>query len=454
MKSARSMMPAAAAAVLASSATGQTCAPHWTGIFQPPVGQEVRSLRVLDDGSGQALYVGMVGTPNGVGRWNGSQLTLLGSVSGALQSSPSGVYSLEMFDDGSGAALHIGGSFTAAGGTMAHGVAKRTGAGWQPLGQGMDGGVRALLVHDDGSGAALYAGGYFTSAGGLGASRVARWDGGHWSALGSGLTGGTMLQFPVQAHPAVYALASFDDGHGPALYAGGLFAHAGGSPAGSIARWKNGAWEPVGNGLSWNGTDQALVITMRAHIGSVGPSLYVGGRVNFGAQNENPLVARWNGVAWNPVGAWLPGYYVTSFAEAGYWGANALHASIYPYNTPPLQGSVFRLDGNNWVTIGMTETAPVRVLLGYSDGGGATDLLAGGAFSNMSGVYAGRLARWIGCGDGCYADCDGNGLSVADFGCFQSSFAAGSSYADCNADSVLTAADFGCFQTRFVAGCP
>jgi hypothetical protein len=54
----------------------------------------------------------------------------------------------------------------------------------------------------------------------------------------------------------------------------------------------------------------------------------------------------------------------------------------------------------------------------------------------------------------CYADCDDNQvLTVADFGCFQTRFAAADPEADCNADGRLTVADFGCFQTEFVAGC-
>ncbi len=54
-----------------------------------------------------------------------------------------------------------------------------------------------------------------------------------------------------------------------------------------------------------------------------------------------------------------------------------------------------------------------------------------------------------------YADCNLSGmLTIADFGCFQSKFAAGDPYADCNQSSTLTIADFGCFQSAFAAGCP
>ncbi len=56
---------------------------------------------------------------------------------------------------------------------------------------------------------------------------------------------------------------------------------------------------------------------------------------------------------------------------------------------------------------------------------------------------------------GCYPDCNGvGGLTVADFGCFQTKFVAGDPYADCNGVGGLTIADFACFQTRFVEGCP
>jgi hypothetical protein len=90
--------------------------------------------------------------------------------------------------------------------------------------------VFALAVFDDGSGPALNAGGWFDTAGGVAVNNIARWDGNAWSALsgpsGTGVSGG------------VYALAAFDDGSGPALYAGGRFDTAGGLPSSHIAAWR------------------------------------------------------------------------------------------------------------------------------------------------------------------------------------------------------------------------
>jgi hypothetical protein len=71
--------------------------------------------------------------------------------------------------------------------------------------------VEAISAFDDGSGPALYAAGSFATAGGVTVNNVAKWDGASWSALGSGMTS------------YVAALAVFDDGSGEGLYAGGGF---------------------------------------------------------------------------------------------------------------------------------------------------------------------------------------------------------------------------------------
>src|SRR5689334_18035381 len=64
--------------------------------------------------------------------------------------------------------------------------------------------VRTLAVFDDGTGPALYAGGSFKTMGGIVVNNIARWDGGHWSALGAGLDGAF--------GPQVNDLAVYDDG--------------------------------------------------------------------------------------------------------------------------------------------------------------------------------------------------------------------------------------------------
>ena len=52
---------------------------------------------------------------------------------------------------------------------------------------GMNSAVAGLTVFDDGTGPALYAGGGFTTAGGVSANYIAKWNGSAWSPLGSGM---------------------------------------------------------------------------------------------------------------------------------------------------------------------------------------------------------------------------------------------------------------------------
>lgn len=47
----------------------------------------------------------------------------------------------------------------------------------------------------------------------------------------------------------VWAMTVFDDGTGPALYAGGAFVTAGGSPVNGVARWDGATWTPLGLGM-------------------------------------------------------------------------------------------------------------------------------------------------------------------------------------------------------------
>ena len=85
---------------------------------------------------------------------------------------------------------------------------------WQPgfHENGPDDEVFALAAYDDGSGPALYVGGRFGAAGPVRTRNIAKWSGSAWSPLGTGLGAGT--------GDVVLDLLAFDDGSGPALYAG------------------------------------------------------------------------------------------------------------------------------------------------------------------------------------------------------------------------------------------
>jgi hypothetical protein len=69
----------------------------------------------------------------------------------------------------------------------------------------------------------------------------------------------------------VNALASFDDGRGPALYICGTFASFAGVPARNIVRWDGTHFEPVGAGVYYDPDYLGAIQDVR------GPALYIGG---------------------------------------------------------------------------------------------------------------------------------------------------------------------------------
>jgi hypothetical protein len=293
---------------------------------------------------------------------------------------------LAIFDDGSGPALYVGGRFTEAGGVPALNVARWDGREWSGVGNGLAGhpGVRALAVFDDGSGPALYAGGYLVDG-------LSRWDGESWTVVGADVG-------------AVNALVVYDDGSGPALYAGGQFATAGGAPANRVARWDGERWSPLGGGLSYD--------VRSLHVFDDGDSaaLYVGGAFPYAGEVEVWGIARWDGDAWSDPGG-----------------------GLYAPRT-------YSVDG-------MTT---------FDDGTGPA-LYVGGTFEEAGGIGGlpvQSIARWR-CDTVCYPDCDGSGeLDFFDFLCFQNEFAAATLYADCDASGRHDFFDFLCFQNAVAAGCP
>jgi hypothetical protein len=263
----------------------------WSGLaggvsFLPsPSGDDtplVLALAEYDDGGGSALYAGgdftaAGGVPaNYVAKWNGSSWSALGS---GVNST---VLSLAVYDDGGGPALYAGGRFTTAGGVAASRIAKWDGSSWSALGSGTNSDVLALTAHDDGGGPALYAGGHFATAGGAAASAIARWDGASWSAVGGGMN----------SFGWVYSLAEHDDGSGRALYAGGGFTTAGGVAANRIAKWDGVSWSALDGGVFGDEVNDG-VYAMATHDDGSGPALIAAGRFRSALDSGDSYVAKW-----------------------------------------------------------------------------------------------------------------------------------------------------------------
>ncbi len=162
----------------------------------------------------------------------------------------------------------------------------------------------------------------------------------------------------------------------------------------------------------------------------------------------------WDGSSWTSVAPGVGGqdsrmYGVHAAASDDVW---AVGGEPGPYGS----GVAFRYvtvhwDGVSWSNVPNPNKG---VLYGVS-ASSSSDLWAVGFGFDALGFSTGTHTLRYDPDGGCYPDCDHSGmLTVADFGCFQSSFVAQDPYADCTGEGQLTVADFGCFQMKFVQGCP
>jgi hypothetical protein len=300
-----------------------------------------------------------------------------------------------VFDDGTGEALYVGGTVVTAGGRYVGLIARWDGTSWSPLtgplGTGVDDTVADLAVFDDGSGPALYAGGWFEHVDGIAAQGVARWDGTAWSAVVPPSAGGRRL---------VQALTVHDDGSGPALWIGGDFRQLGGVPADRIARWDGRTLsEPAAGGIE--GKVQAMVSW---NDGS-GSALYVGGTLTEAGGTAVGHIARLAGGSWSRLGAGAGhgmNYFVSEFAVYDDGNGPAIYAAgDFTLGGDSETFHVARWTGGGWAPL-IGRSGPrfdvdgeVGALAVYDDGRGPA-LYVGGWFVTLDGEPVGSLARWDG----------------------------------------------------------
>jgi RHS repeat-associated protein len=257
---------------------------------------------------------------------------------------------------------------------------------------GIDGGGRrvlALAVFDDGQGGgpALYAGGDFAQAGGVPAANLARWNGRGWTAVGGGTNG------------AVRALAVYDDGSGggPALYAGGDFTAAGGAAAvNGVARWNGASWSALtggsGGGSGVSGV-QGSVYALAVYDDGLGggPALYAGGAFSAAGGAAAANVARWRGGAWSAVGTG-GGVDGTVYALASF-GGRLVAGGAFGHAGGQTAPSLAQWNGSAWSAVAFGTDGTVYALEVWN---GA--LYLGGDFTNaglaQQPVYG--IARWDG----------------------------------------------------------
>jgi hypothetical protein len=308
------------------------------------------------------------------------------------------------------------------------------GSSWEPAPPGMfDDSNYALISYDDGTGMAIYGARNFSPNGLDG--NVVRWNGSGWDEVGPRFN-----RPPSRFHV-------HDDGNGPRLYVAGSFTSIGGSPYPGIARLNGGVWEFIGG--AFNQPRQMISF----NDGS-GPGLCV---INAGSM----YILCWRGGFWSPIPATFTGgpFQILNIFRLGVYDdgngeALYVHGVFSHINGIPVNGTA-RWDGQIWSPLGHGIKSVYEMTV-FDDGRGPS-LFFGGPILEAGGAPALGVVQWVGCHNQCYADCDNSTihprLNVEDFTCFINKFASDDPYADCNQDGQRTIADFACFIQRFSENC-
>ncbi len=291
------------------------------------------------------------------------------------------VHAMIKFNDGSGERLVCGGSFGTIGGVHATNVARWDGTSWSPMGQGLSGsGVLDFEVFDDGQGPALYAAGGLTSSGSTALSCVARWNAptNSWVPLAGSIDG---------PNTWVASLAVHDDGTGPALFATGWFTSVnGGSDASKIAKWNGVAWSPLGGGL---GEPFGAGYSLASFADQTGPALYVGGAFSSAGGQATNSFAKWQSGHWIVFPQAPVDSFIASLRTWNDGNGDALYVGSW--------SGVHRFDGSTWSLLGHLGVfgGNVEALHVHDDGGGPA-LFATGGIMSANGSPAQNAVKWTG----------------------------------------------------------
>ncbi len=324
-----------------------------TSLVGPGASGRVFAVAAGPDGTLWAAGTADNGEDGWVSRWDGASWTLVG---GAFDDM---VLALAVGPDG---AVYAGGSFSHAGAVAARGMARWDGGAWHPLGAGVydpsswPSGATDIAFGPDGS---LYVGGAFTHAGTVQAScAVARWDGTAWSAIGA--CGGTM--------PYVNALAVGPDG---AVYTGAV----------GVRRWNGTAWEHL--------TPEGSYPFVRDLLIRPDGALYIVGSFDYIGNVAVNDIARWDGTTWAPVGV-VDHSVHTTLQVLGQDAAGNLYAGGYFNRIGGLSdtGNLARWDGEAWQRVGAYGVDGDVFALATLPSGA---LAIGGVFSNADGIPSPRI---------------------------------------------------------------
>ena len=261
---------------------------------------------------------------------------------------------------------------------------------WSPVGSGGFQGVSSIAntvtaLARSASDNAFVVGGDFDLAGIVPVGRVAIHDDGEWSAMGSGVIGrvSALKQIPVGD-----------------MVAGHTVNYKNGPKGRRIAKWNGLSWSGLRDGTTQvQGVDRVVNAFLQRSDG-----LIVGGEFFNVVElpESDPArvlnrIGRWNGSTWSPLG---PGFNGAVNALAELPGGDVVAGGSFTFSFPqPDQPQISlrrigRWNGTVWAPMGTGMNSGVNALLVLQNG----DLIAGGGFTNVSGITILRIARWNGTG--------------------------------------------------------
>ncbi len=287
----------------------------------------------------------------------------------------------ETYDDGAGPQLYSTGSYTSIDGVLANRIARWDGAQWNPLGTGLAGNFSNELEVFDGE---LYVAGYFNSAGSAtGSAKIASWDGAQWNGLDAQLELFTN---------SLWALKTWDDGNGEALYIGGNYVDIGGAGGPDfIAKWDGVSFSPVGGTIAGVGIP-LIVLDIEVFQGE----LYIAGRFSSVGGVAASHIAKWDGANWSAVGSGITGTQVIQLGVADDGNGPALYAGgNFTTAGGVAAANIAKWDGSTWSALGSGTSGTVQAIAGFDDGNGSK-VYVGGNFISAGGQTVNGIATWNG----------------------------------------------------------
>ena len=179
---------------------------------------------------------------------------------------------------------------------------------------------------------------------------------------------------------------ALSEGPGGVLVAGGIFDNAGGAPAARIAAWDGAAWSPLGAGMPGQPFGAGVFALTR-----LGGNLIAGGNFNQAGSTAADHVAMWDGSTWSGLGnisstnSALRAMTTLASGDVVVGGGFASAGGVPARN-------LARLDGLGWHAFRSGMDGYLQVAVPLPNG----DLLVGGRFTQIGGVAANNVARRVG----------------------------------------------------------